>query len=894
MTVGLNSAFSPTWRRIVVAVAIVAPVFTVGAQTKADDMAQERLSGKNTKKNTSTKIEGKRPDLHLRPSSVPPVLPLPNRQSENPLPSDETVIVTGTRSANHRARESSSPISILTSAELEHSGMMNLADAITRVYPSINIGALGIDTASLTSSVQMRGLNPNEVLILVDGKRRHTTANIVQNPGPQFGSTGVDLNMLPANAIDHIEILEDGAAAQYGSDAIAGVVNIITKKTDHGLNVSTQTGANAYNGDGWRYQLNADGGTKIGQDGYLHISGQIYHTDHMVVQTKDHRLIGDWPYNATTTGYYNGVVKNAIALPLNSNKAMSSPEETRENLSITFGKEITPGLDAYGVITYAHRHAEQFANFRIPSIAPSLFPSGFTPIETDEENDYAATIGIKKDHFLGFHWDISTTYGADENKIGVKDTVNVGMLGSSCTTDSSGHSSYFSSDGCGWSPTSVLAQTYRLAQWTNNLDLRRNFNIAKVVPATLSFGAEHRLETYQIKAGNPPSYEAGGTQGYGGVSPQRAGSWSRDVWAAYVDSDFHFTKKWTADFAGRFEHYTDTGNTETGKISTRYEFSRAVALRGTISTGFRAPTLPEEHYSNISIHPNGASGLLPVNSQSAKILGASPLKPERSVSESGGIVLAPLPNFHIEADVYQVNLRDRIVQGGTVTGMLAENAIENMGFSFPSASEIDPSAVSAYYLSNGASTRTQGLDIKSDYTIHSQRYGTLLLSLALDLNRTRLHHNGIGSNGQELLNAQTIGYLTTSFPKSKIILNAQYNIGNWDMNVRQTRYGETTNMLSYMDWTDKTATCPSGGLLYGSTSCFAQFKNTPRWLTDIEVGYRVKKNWHFAIGADNIFNIRPRKVPQTNNNRGVFVYDQFSSQVPITGGYYYGRINATF
>lgn len=228
-----------------------------------------------------------------------------------------------------------------------------------------------------------------------------------------------------------------------------------------------------------------------------------------------------------------------------------------------------------------------------------------------------------------------------------------------------------------------------------------------------------------------------------------------------------------------------------------------IALRGTISTGFRAPTLAEQHYSAMNVDPTGASGLLPVSSTAARVLGASALKPERSVSASGGIVVEPVKNFHVEADVYQINLRDRIVGGGTVKGESAIEAIEAMGYSLP-LNSITADNVSAYYMTNGASTRTQGLDIKADYMIRFHNAGNLNLSMALDLNRTRLHHNGTDTNGNPLLNAQNIAYITTAYPRSKIILNALYTVGKWDFNVRQTRYGETTSMLTYYDWTDKT------------------------------------------------------------------------------------------
>ncbi|GAB6855814.1 TonB-dependent receptor [Asaia astilbis] len=805
----------------------------------------------------------------------------------------ETVIVTGTHATNRLARQSSSPVTVISAPELRRSGQLNLADALTRTYASINVPTMGNDAGALTSAIRMRGLNPNQVLVLVDGKRRHTTANISAVAGPAFGATPVDLNMIPAASIDHIEVLEDGAAALYGSDALAGVVNIITKKTDHGLNVRGQTGANAYNGDGWQYSTSLDGGLKFLRDGYLHLSGQVYHTDHMVPYTEDHRLLGYAPPGAGTA-LYQGPVK----VPKNSNKVMNTPEETRENLSIALGKPVTPDIDFYSLITYAHRHAESYQNYRPPNIAPSYYPSGFTPIETIEENDYAATLGLKGRALFGFSWDLSTSYGADEDKIGNKNSVNLGMLSKNCLSRSSfpnSTSPYLSTERCGWSPKTTRAESYRMAQWTNALDFKRSLHTGFSVPTTIAFGAEHRLDTYEIVAGTPPSYEAGGMSGYVGLSPQNAGKWNRNIWAGYVDGDFHPLPHWDVDLAGRFEHYTDVGNTENGKISTRYDITPRLAVRGTISNGFRAPTLAEQHFSAINVGATTVSGLLPVGSQAARTLGAAPLKPERSTNASGGIVVEPFKGLQVEADVYQINIRDRVIAGGSNNGPVAIAALQQLGFVIPSG--LDPNAVSTYFFANGASTRTQGVDLKASYLLHLARYGSVNLTAALDLNRTRLTHVAttmVRGRAVPLLNAATAGFITTAYPRSKLILNVFWTLGKWDVNLRQTRYGETTAMLGYQDWTPSSARCEAGGALRYSSSCFAQFKNTPRWLTDLEVGYAFLPRWHIAIGANNIFNIRPRRVNPINNNYGARIYDANSAQVPMTGGYYYGRIDASF
>jgi len=787
----------------------------------------------------------------------------------------EQVVVTGTRESHVKARQSISPVVVISSKTLERSGELNVANALTRTYPSITMSARGSNTNSLVSSIQMRGLGPNETLVLVDGKRRHSTANIVQKPGPQFASSGVDLNMLAGNMIDHIEVLEDGAAAMYGSDAIAGVVNIITKKKDHGLTLSGQGGANAYLGSGEQYQLDADGGFKLGKDGYVHLGAQFYQTQHAIAWGPDHALLGYWPAGADTKNYFVGVKPGSESWRGRKTDYLSTPKETRETFALNFGKPLAAGIELYGQATLGYRHAEMRA-YKYPYVVPAAGISELRPITGDDELDYAAELGLKGENLFGFDWNLSTVYGGDNSRISIRDVVNLGELART-----------------GYSPSKFWDYTQKNTQWTNNLDLRRGFNIWSM-PVSLAFGGEHRLDSYQIISGNPESYLDGGPVEHAGIPPQSAGTWYRNIYSAYVDATFRPTRKLSIDVAGRYEYYTDTDNTENGKLSARYDFTRRFALRGTIANGFRAPTLQESHFSRLNIFAGTGSvgGQLPVESAAARSLGAQGLKPERSVNASAGFTMEPVRGLHVEADVYQINLRDRIVQGGTVRGAQALDAIRSFGFDV-SPTATNAAASSAYFLSNGASTRTQGLDIKADYLVHMHDYGNLALMAAFNLNRTRLHHNGISTIGKPLLNEQTIAYITTATPRSKIILNALWTIGRWDVNIRQSRYGETTNMMTYQDWTPASATCASGGALRYSNSCFGQFKNTPRWLTDLEVGYKITSRVHASIGVNNVFNVRPRRLPGNLVPAGGSMYDQFSNQVPFTGGYYFGRVSAS-
>ncbi|QDH25990.1 TonB-dependent receptor [Neokomagataea tanensis] len=801
---------------------------------------------------------------------------------------NEQIIVTGTRAPNRHARQSDSPISVVSAAALARTGQPNLAEALTRVYPSINMQAMGQNADALTSSIRMRGLNPNHVLVLIDGVRRHTTSNISTGAGVNFASTPADLNTIPPSAIDHIEILEDGAAALYGSDAIAGVINIITKKKPSGLHVAATTGANAYLGDGWTAQLDADGGLRLGSDGYIHLSGQFMHRDTSVIPAIDHRLIAN---QAPAGAYLANAYTGSVPVSLYANKVTNIPEETRESLAITFGKPITSQIDGYGVITYAHRHSQAFQQYRLPTVLPSVYPNGFEPIDAGEENDYAATLGLKGRNLLGFDWNLSTTYGADHLNISTTNNINLGMLKSTCVPASVDPTSSFASeDGCGYAKTKFFLKGFTSAQWDNKFDARRSFTLPFNVPLNLAWGAEHRLESYTLSPGEPSSYQVGGPQAIVGLTPKNAGSWDRDIWAGYLETDFKPLKNWDIDLAGRLEHYTDFGNTQNGKISTRYDITPRIAVRGTINNGFRAPTLAEQHYSSASLQPTAAGGLLPADSAGAKALGASPLKPERSWNMSGGLVLEPLKGFHVEIDAYQIAIRDRLVSSSLYNGAAAVAALSSLGFTVPST--IPANNVTANYITNGASTRTQGLDIKADYILRLHKYGNVALTAALDLNRTRISHLAQGANGGPLLNAQAVSQFTTQYPRSKLILNALWTVDKFDINIRQSRYGQTKSLLTYQDWA--TGTCPDGSPKQFSTKCFYQFKGAPRWLTDLEVGYHATEHLHLSVGANNIFNVRPRKIPQETRYNGTNIYDTYASSIPMTGGYYFGRIDMNF
>ncbi|MCQ8239799.1 TonB-dependent receptor plug domain-containing protein [Rhizosaccharibacter radicis] len=760
----------------------------------------------------------------------------------------EAIIVTGTREFAKKARTSLAPVDIVTSRQLRETGQPDLRDALTQLLPSLTVPTFGFDTGALTDSFSLRGLSPNETLVLVNGKRRHGTANLYSNAGPQQGSTPADIDLIPISAVDHVEVLRDGASAQYGSDAVAGVVNIILKQGPSDANIQSITGA-FYKGDGFTQDVSGDKGVALGANGFLHLSGEVRHQDPTNRGAPDSRV---------SDPNLNGDL----------NKLLGTPENTREVFSANAGYDITERVQAYGFATYGHKYGQSYQNYRLPNSLPAIYPYGYSPLETLVENDWAITAGLKGDDLFGFRWDASTTYGHDYDTIGVINSANTALFASG-----------------GLRQTDFHVADYDAGQWTNNLDLSRAVTLPVLpAPLNIAFGAEQRYETYGLGAGEPNAYLSGGAQALPGLLPALAGNYSRNVYAGYIDLSTQIVPHWQVDLAGRFEHYTDAGDTETGKVSTRYDFSRRFALRATISNGFHAPTLAQEHYSNLNVSPSAASGILPTNSAAARSIGASPLKPERSTTVTGGFTAEPIDRLHVAVDVYQINLRDIITQGGQYNGAAAITALGEAGLILPAGALSNPTGVAARYFANVASTRTQGLDVTATYLTRLGQYGRIDWDAALNINRTRLTHAGTDSRGLPFLSAQNVAYLTSAYPRSKLVAGGRWSNGRWDFAFHERRVGQTVNELTaYYNLNQSTV----------SSTRFNQMINQPRFLTDLELGYRISDALHIALGADNAFNAVPSSVPYANRYLGVPRYYTSTSQIGINGGFYYLRLNVT-
>ena len=773
------------------------------------------------------------------------------------------IIVTGTRVAGLRAADSPAPIQVLSAPALARVGSPGLIDALALSVPSFNAQAVGGDMANETLSARLRGLSPNHVLVLINGKRRHGVANLAILSSVFQGGAAADLNMIPVAAIDHIEVLQDGAAAQYGSDAIAGVINIILKSAPSGGSASA-SGGGYFDGGGKTGEVDGNAGFGQGSRGYLNLTADARIHDYSNRGGPDQRVV-----QAVQSGAHPDWA--GLADYPYVNRIFGDARYEQALLSLNAGYDLG-AAELYGFGTYGRKHAGGWANFRVPDKLPALYPLGFNPIDELQEEDFAGTLGLRGTAG-GWRWDLSSTYGKDADTVNVTHSANVDLFADTGSTPSDFH-----------------AGDFIASQWTNTLDVSRAFEVGMAGPLTLAFGAEHRRETYQIEAGDPASRYKAGSQSYPGFSLTDAGSHSRHNLAAYVELDANPAPGLTLDLAGRWEHFSDFGDTTVGKLTGRYELTPALAVRGTASTGFRAPTLAEEFYSATNVQPNSAFVQLPPNAAAARLIGIDPLKPETSTNFSVGLVARPAPGVLLTLDAYQIGVRDRVVGSGTLYGTYAGalrspavnaaivangNVLENVPFS----------GINVF--TNGVDTRTRGVELVLTAASPLGEAGRIDWTLAANYNTTKVTHIRdtpieLAASGQSLFDQVAISTLQTASPKVKVILGGLFTHGPWSVDVKESLYGQASR---YQD--------PGDGRLYLD-------RQGVKFITDLEIGYRLGGGVTVSLGADNLFNVYPDRVSPAAiaasaaaGNPAVEIYPAFSA-IGIDGGYYFGKVRWQF
>ena len=803
----------------------------------------------------------------------------------------EEVIVTGTRETGIKAADSAAPIEVVGHSELLRTGSTDLSSALAVAVPSLNVSTNSGDAAAVQVLAALRGLSPNDTLVLVDGKRRHTTSNLAVDGGSVFsGSATTDLSFIPEDAIDHIEVLTDGAAAQYGSDAIAGVVNIILKKNSSGGLIDV-SGGQYDNGQGDTGQIAINHGFDLGGKGFVNITlEERYHDfsyqgigDRRVTNTIGGPLAGD---KFPNSNYLNDPMYPSV------NQVIGDPQYNLYNAFLNSAYDLGNNVEFYSVDSFGYLESQHYENYRlankisgVTSTGQTVYPqpNGFDPREKYDETDYSLSAGFRGT-LAGWHWDLSTTYGGNRTSVYVVNSGNAQLFPVLQAM----------------SPTPINLQTnfyngaFDATQWTNNLDIDNSFNVGLAAPLNVAFGVEERRETYSVSAGEPSSYYGAGAQSFDGYTPLDQGSFSRTNVGAYIDLATDPIKNLHVDLAGRFEHYSDFGDDEVGKFTARYDFNPMLAIRGTISTGFRAPTLAEEHYSGTNVSPTSADVQLPPNSSAAALAGIAPLKPEKSDNYSVGFVLHPMDNMQLTVDAYEIDLSNRILTSGFLYGTCCTpgnaqvisqgvlNAIAARGVSLDSG--LSYTGISAFI--NAANTRTDGIEATFNYASDFEELGHVDWSIGFNYNKTQItnlaslpaqiRNVGFGQTG--FLTQEAASAVTTATPREKVILQAVWTKGRFDVTLRETIYGSESEF---------TATSTPVLLQIGATA-----------LTDVNIGYQITSKIKMAIGANNLFNTQPPLAPIINGKpvTGSLVYNVPYGFAPYNtnGGYYYGRLTVAF
>jgi len=767
------------------------------------------------------------------------------------------VVVTGNRGAGQRTVTSSAvPIDVVSARQLQSTGKPGLMEALSAVIPSLTLPEkTGWDASGIARAPNLRGLSAAEVLVLVNGKRRHTSATLNIN-GINTGAAPADLDFIPISAIDHVEMLRDGAAAQYGSDAIAGVINVILKADTSATSV-TNAGI-GYDGKKQTVQQSLNKGFEIGDGGIVQLA-------------LDARSQND-DNKASANGYTE---QQALGQAGKSTYGgYGTPKTNLLTLGYNAELPVDDSLSLYSFTTYSHRKGEQGQNFRLPTITntittgPNGYPAGYAPTWYIEEDDFQAAFGGKGT--LGeWDWDLSSTYGRNEAEQGTWHNQNP-SLGEA-------------------TPNSFTSGTWIASELTTNLDFKRGFDIGLQKPLDLSYGFEHRRETYEVQEGDWASYADGGycvapgncassgAQVTNGISPDEASSTSRNSVAGYVDAGFNPLPEWYLGTALRYEHYNQgVGGTRSGKLTTRYDFTPQFAVRATVSNGFRAPSLANSLFSARSTtygivdgtYQSINYGVLPVGSGAAKALGAQDLKPERSTNFSLGFTLTPTERLSLTADAYVINLRDRITLTGTLLGDEVTQVLLNNGINSTSGGQ---------YFINGADTRTKGVDLVGNYRQDLGRYGSLKWTAAFNWNQTQIlnykESTSILGTSYELMDREARNLITGVQPKTKLILGGDWRIERFNLNLALTRYGAYKEVNASSD--------RSLDRVYAA-----------KWITDLDLGYDLTKTLNVAIGAKNLFDIYPKKqgVPSSTMVSSYGTYSPFG----FTGGYYYTRLSYAF
>jgi iron complex outermembrane receptor protein len=814
----------------------------------------------------------------------------------------EVVVVVGSRTPRTNV-ETTAPVDVVTAEEISHVGKTETGRVLSTLAPSyISMPQTIADGTDHIDPAALRGLGPDQVLVLINGKRRHKTSLLNVNGTYGRGTVGTDLNAIPVDSIKRIEVLRDGAASQYGSDAIAGVINIVTKDYTDLLDVTTMTGETG-SSDGFQMKTGANYGFKIGKKGFLNITGDFLKKN---------------PTNRA--GQYNGYIYTAappagadaatvMAAQQADANALAAHGKTRDDFRMREGEAgeesamgaynlqipIDDASTFYSFGDLGHRNGNAAGFNRFPNsatqVVSSLYPDGFLPEIHSNINDLEVTAGVKRKG----DWtiDASITHGQNSFQFNIENSNNASLGG--------------------LSPTSFDAGTLSSSETLADLDLLRKIDTGFLKSLAFVAGSEVRTESYKISAGDDASWEFGpgndptkaaktpsggatipGAQVFPGFQPANEVDRTRNNVGVYAGLESEIVKGLNADIGGRYENYSDFGNSFTGKAALRVPLGSALAVRGAVSTGFRAPSLQQLWFNNTAtlFVPDPVTGAL-VPNQVLTVNNANPiagrqgfgvpaLKQETSQNASAGLTFRPMDNLSITADGYFIRLKNRITLTNpfqTSTPGAAGMVIKQILAPFPGVS-------SAQFFANAVDTDTMGADIVGDYAVNTGA-GTLLFSSALNLTKTEVkdvHAPSQLSNAFASVMPSDFANLyfdrlarnrlEDSVPHVKGYASLRYTLRQLTALVRANYYGQVRYKPD----------------IVSDSQTFA-----PKTLFDAELAYQVTKNMQLTVGGDNLFNTFPDQNTHPNNlfnNR--LIYNRNVTQFGLNGGFYYGKLELTF
>ena len=770
----------------------------------------------------------------------------------------DAVTVFGSRVKDRSVFDSAVPIDVFTAEAVKQALVSGeLGQALQTLSPSVNMPrASSSGTSDSVRTIQLRGLAPDQVLVLVNGKRRHTNA-VMDIEGLFPGTVAVDLNAIPEEAIDHIEILRDGAGALYGSDAIAGVVNIVLKSGAEGGSVDALVGENHTHfaptnrnlTDGRDRTVSADYGLKFAETGIIHFGADYRSTGST---NRAGPTSSDASYNSTPAD-----------LALNNDVLFQSGDPAVINKSVFYNASwaLSGGPELYSFSTFNWRDTRGAAFFRYPGDPTnvlSIFPNGYRPTSTGVSEDLDLVAGAKGD-LAGWNWDFSGREGYNTFDYGLTNTVNA-SLGPA-------------------SPTSFHVADFTYEERALNLDLTRELSVAGLAaPINLSTGAEYLHESYHTSPGDPASYAAGpyridestgevippGSQGDNGLPPQYTVHLTRHVESIYLDVDHEIASRLLIGVAGRYSDYSDYGSSTTGKASMRFKFTEDFLFRGAVSNSFRAPALAQTgiRITTLNFDATGTqlqnTAFLPPTDPLAAAQGGQALQPEKSANYTAGLAWRAPANTSLTLDVYQIRIWDRI----TPTGQIP----------ITTANPFDVTAVT--FLTNGLDTITRGLDFVVSNTQHLAG-GELKLSSSF--NRNYLEQDGplrgaLANAGN--VNQTVLIPLEYGSPATKLILSADWSNERWGASLQPIHYGGLY-AFSY----DSSLPTLNGANVqkYGAA-----------WTVNAEAHLNVTRSLTLALGGTDLFNRYPDQTTPGGSYYGAFPYN-YANPVGINGAFYYLR-----